>query len=54
MIGHQVATAFPAVLPLTDFCFLEHRNLLGTGGNSHRVGFPQSERVDRAARRGSA
>jgi len=38
MIGHKMATALPAVLPLTDFCFLKHGNIFRTRSDAHGVG----------------
>ena len=52
MIGHKMATAFFAVLPLTGFCLLERGNLFGTRSYPHSVGLPQGESVDRATRPG--
>jgi hypothetical protein len=54
MIGHHMATAFPAVLPLTDFCLLEHCNMLGTRSDPHGIGLPKGESIDRATRPRSA
>jgi hypothetical protein len=54
MIGHKMATAFPAVLPLTDFCLLEHGNMFRTLSDPHGAGLPKRESIDRATRPGSA
>jgi hypothetical protein len=54
MIGHKMATAFLTVLPLADFCLLEHGNMLRTRGDPHGVRLPKSESIDRATRPGSA
>ena len=49
VIGHQVAAAFVAILPLAERRLLEHGNVVGAGGDLHRIRLPQRERVDRAA-----
>jgi hypothetical protein len=49
-----MATALPAVLPLTDFCFLKHGNMFRTRSDAHGVGLPKGESIDRATRPGSA
>src|ERR1700686_3451071 len=54
MIGHKMATAFPAVLPLTDICLLEHGNMFRTRSDPHNIGLPKGESIDRATRPGSA
>src|ERR1035437_2725901 len=54
MIGHKMATAFLTVLPLADFCLLEHGNMFSTRSDPHGGGLPKSESVDRATRPGSA
>lgn len=43
-----MATAFPAVLPLTEFCLLECSDMFRTSGDTHGVGLPKSKGVDRA------
>jgi hypothetical protein len=46
MIVHEVAAAFLAVLPLTEFGFLERGNMFSTRSNPHSVGLPKGERSD--------
>jgi hypothetical protein len=54
MIGHNMAAAFSAELPLTDFCLLEHGNMFRTRGDPHGAGLPKGECIDRTSRPGSA
>jgi hypothetical protein len=43
MIVHEMAPAFLAVLPLTEFGLLEHGNMFRTSGNPHRIRLPKGE-----------
>jgi hypothetical protein len=54
MNGHEVTTAFSAILPLAEGSLLECSQMLGTAGDFNRVGLPKRECVDRSARPGSA
>src|SRR3546814_9605519 len=54
VVGHQVAAAFGAILALAEFGLLERREVIGAGGDPHRVRFPQAEGVDRTAEPGPA
>jgi hypothetical protein len=49
MIGHEVATAFLAVLTLTEFGLLERGNMVRTRSNPHGVGLPKGESIDRGS-----
>ena len=49
VIGHEMPAAFGAILPLTRFRLLEHRDVFGTGRDPHRLGLPKTEGVHRAA-----
>jgi hypothetical protein len=49
MIGHEMATAFLAVLPLTEFGLLKRGNVFRTCSNPHGVGLPKSESIDRGS-----
>jgi hypothetical protein len=46
MIVHEMAAAFLAVLPLTEFGLLEHGNMFRTSGNPHRIRLPKGESSD--------
>src|SRR5581483_11875397 len=50
MIGHQMAAALAAILPLAELGLLEHADMLGAGGDAHGFRLPQAEGVDGAAR----
>src|SRR6185295_13203526 len=50
MIGHHVAAAFLAVLPLAYRRLLIHADMLGTGRDLHGLGFPERERIYRSRR----
>src|SRR6516162_3391735 len=50
MLGHQVAAAFGAILPLAELGFLKHSDVFHAGRDPYRVGLPEAEGVDRAAR----
>jgi hypothetical protein len=54
MNGHEMTTAFSAILPLAEGSLLECSQMLGTAGDFNRVGLPERECVDRSARPGSA
>jgi hypothetical protein len=47
MIVHEMATASLAVLPLTEFGFLERGNMFRTRSNPHGIGLPKGESIDR-------
>jgi hypothetical protein len=49
VIGHQMASALLAVLPLARWRLLEHANMLGACRDPHGIGLPQRESIDRAA-----
>jgi hypothetical protein len=49
MIVHEMATAFPAVLALTEFCLLERGNMFRTRTNPHGVRLPKGESIDRGS-----
>jgi len=49
MIIHEMATAFLAVLPLTEFGFLEHGNMFRTLGDPNRIRLPKGESSDRSS-----
>jgi hypothetical protein len=49
MIGHEMPAAFGAILPLAQFCFLEHRDVFGAGRDAHRFGLPKTEGIHRTA-----
>jgi hypothetical protein len=49
MIVHEMATAFLAVLPLTEFGLLERGNMVRTRSNPHGVGLPKGESIDRGS-----
>ena len=46
VIGHQMSTAFGAVLPLACCRLLEHADMLGTSRDVHALRSPQCKRVD--------
>src|SRR5690242_16055127 len=54
MIGHEMAAAFAAILPLAHRRLLERGDMLGAAGDAHRLGLPEREGVHRAARPGAA
>src|SRR5580698_2170644 len=54
MICHNMSAAFFAVLPLTDFRLLKHRNIFCTGDDPHSDWLPKGEGIDRATRPRSA
>jgi hypothetical protein len=49
MIVHEMATAFLAVLPLTEFGLLERGNMFRTRSNPHGVWLPKGEGTDRGS-----
>jgi hypothetical protein len=49
MIVHEMAAAFLAVLPLTEFRLLEHGNMFRARSNLHGVGLPKGEGSDRGS-----
>jgi hypothetical protein len=49
MIVHEMATAFLAILPLTEFGFLERGDMFRTRSNPHGVGLPKRESSDRGS-----
>src|SRR5579871_2783619 len=54
MIGHQMAAAPEAILPLGEIGLLVGRQVLGAGGHLDVLGPPEREGVDRAAGPGPA
>jgi hypothetical protein len=52
MISHNVTTALAAVLPLTEFCFLERGKMFRTRGDPHGFGLPKGKSIDWASRPG--
>src|SRR5579871_4347185 len=54
MVGHQMAAALGAILPLASRRLLECRNAVLARRDFHRRRFPQTERVDRSAGPGAA
>ena len=49
VIGHEMSTAFVAILPLTCFGFLERGEVFGARRNTHRLGLPKTVGVDGTA-----
>src|SRR5215469_12085261 len=54
MVGHQMAAAFAAILPLAELGLLEHPDMLGASRDAHGFRLPEAEGVDGAARPGAA
>src|SRR5215813_13375523 len=48
MGGHEVTSAFLAILPLAHRSLLEHADMLSTGRDPYGSGLPERESVDRA------
>ena len=49
MVGHQVSTAFLAVLPLANLGLLEHADIVGSRRYPHCFRLPKTKGVHRAA-----
>jgi hypothetical protein len=50
MTGHQMASAFPAVLPLARCGLLERANVFGARCDPHGVMLPKGEGIERGTR----
>src|SRR2546430_16746770 len=54
MVGHQVPTAFRAILALAERGLLERGHVFGSRRHAHGVRLPEAEGVDRPAGPGAA